>query len=255
MKLFLAIAIGPAILLLFYVYKKDRLEKEPAGLRLKLALLGALSVIPAVILEIFGTAAIPKDINIIQYYIIENFFVVALAEEGCKYFMLKKCTWKSPEFNCSYDGLLYAVYVSLGFAIVENVLYVLENGLGVGVMRALTAIPGHCFFGVFMGCRYSRAKREDYRGNKAASRTQLWLSVLFAAFVHGLYDYLLSVGTEAATMTFLVLLVVMYSLGLRAIKRESREDMYITPHTYSPVYGQYPHRPQRDRFDWGDNDR
>ena len=85
------------------------------------------------------------------YQIILYFVIVAIAEESSKYFFLKKRTWNNPEFNCQYDGVVYAVFVSLGFALWENINYVLSYGFSTAIVRAITAIPGHACFGVFMG--------------------------------------------------------------------------------------------------------
>lgn len=85
------------------------------------------------------------------YNVLLYFVVVALSEEGFKYLLLKKRTWYSSEFNCQFDGVVYAVFVALGFALWENISYVLMYGLGTAAVRAVTAVPGHACFGVFMG--------------------------------------------------------------------------------------------------------
>ena len=87
------------------------------------------------------------------------FGVVAFSEEGAKYFLLKRRTWNSAAFNCQFDGVVYAVFVSLGFALWENISYVLMYGLSTALVRAVTAVPGHACFGVFMGVWYGLAKR------------------------------------------------------------------------------------------------
>lgn len=139
-------AVIPPIVLLIYIYKKDRVEKEPPLLLGKLFLGGALSVISAMALETAGMAAagwlLPKGSA--AYAAVCCFAVVGVAEEGGKFFFLRQCSWKSPEFNYRFDAIVYAVFVSMGFALVENLLYVLGDGtLETALLRGVTAIPGH----------------------------------------------------------------------------------------------------------------
>ncbi|MBR6350735.1 MAG: PrsW family intramembrane metalloprotease, partial [Firmicutes bacterium] len=122
--------------------------------------------------------------------------VVGPAEEGAKYFMLKRRSWRDPEFNCQYDGVVYAVFVSLGFALAENVEYVFMYGLGTALLRAVTAIPGHACFGVFMGIWYGAAKRLENYGNAPASKFARIMSVVMPMLIHGTYDFIATVGYE-----------------------------------------------------------
>ena len=113
--IFLILAVLPAVILLAYIYNKDRVEKEPPGLLFRLFLLGALSTVPAIFFELCGQSIFGAFFNekSLIYIICENFLVVALAEEGCKYFFLKRTTWKAPAFNYTFDAVVYAVVISL----------------------------------------------------------------------------------------------------------------------------------------------
>ena len=148
----IAAAVIPAIVLLRFVYKEDRLDKESPGLLLSLVIFGILSTFAAIVTEQIGetvlTLLLPQ--NSTAYNALLYFIVVALSEEGFKYLLLKKRTWYSGEFNCQFDGIVYAVFVALGFALWENISYVLMYGLGTAAIRAVTAVPGHACFGVFM---------------------------------------------------------------------------------------------------------
>ena len=159
----IAAAIIPAIVLLRFVYKEDRLDKESPGLLLSLVIFGILSTFAAIVTEQIGEAILgillPQSST--AYNVLLYFVVVALSEEGFKYLLLKKRTWYSGEFNCQFDGVVYAVFVALGFALWENISYVLMYGLGTAAVRAVTAVPGHACFGVFMGTFYGLAKRYD----------------------------------------------------------------------------------------------
>lgn len=149
----IAAAVIPAIVLLRFVYREDRLDRESPGMLLSLVLFGILATFGALIAEQIGESVLAllvppytRAYNAILYFV-----VVALSEEGFKYLLLKKRTWWSQEFNCQFDGVVYAVFVSLGFALWENISYVVMYGLGTALVRAVTAIPGHACFGVFMG--------------------------------------------------------------------------------------------------------
>ena len=128
----IAAAVIPAIVLLRFVYKEDRLDKESPGLLLSLVIFGILSTFAAIVTEQIGEAILgillPQSST--AYNVLLYFVVVALSEEGFKYLLLKKRTWYSGEFNCQFDGIVYAVFVALGFALWENISYVLMYGLG-----------------------------------------------------------------------------------------------------------------------------
>ena len=135
------LAVLPPLLIAFYIYKQDKFDKEPKELILKSFLFGCLSVIPIVILELIFNE------NIFSNYFVYMFCGVALVEEGMKYFFLKKYLFDKPEFNEPFDGIVYAVMVSLGFATVENLVYVFiynpDQQISVAALRMISAIPLH----------------------------------------------------------------------------------------------------------------
>ena len=152
------------------------------------------------------------------------FLVVGAAEEGCKLFFLKRRSWWDPNFNYRFDGVVYAVFVSLGFAAFENILYVFRYGLSVALPRALLAIPGHMGFAVFMGCFSGRAKLCESYGDEGGKTANLILGWLSATVLHGIYDSCAMIGSGASTVVFVAFVVVMYVVVLRRIDRESRTD-------------------------------
>ena len=160
MRFLITLAVLPGIFIIVYIYNLDKREKEPVGLLFKLTGLGALTVISALILELIGDKILPIFFtpNTMLYNAIECFCVVAMAEEVGKYFVLKKFAWNDKNFDYMFDGIIYGVCVGLGFAIVENVSYVLENGVSNAIMRAVTAVPGHATFGIYMGLYMAYAK-------------------------------------------------------------------------------------------------
>ncbi len=133
-------------------------------------------------------------------------------------------TWKDPNFNYRFDGIVYAVFVSLGFAALENITYVLGYGLTTALLRALLAIPAHMGFAVFMGIFYSRAKLCTDVGNTPRKRLNLWAAFLIAVLLHGFYDACVMMGTILSTLLFVAFVIAMYIIVIRLVKKESRID-------------------------------
>ena len=235
-RIFLVIfAVLPAAVLMSYIYKKDTLEKEPPALLRKLALFGIAAIIPAIILETVGSAVLSMffETNSLAYAVLMNFVVIAGAEEGCKFFFLKRKSWNSPDFNCQFDGVVYAVFVSLGFALLENIMYVLQYGFSTAVARALLSVPGHACFGVFMGSFYGMAKRYENGGCPRNCQNCLRRSVLLPMLLHGIYDFIATTNIGGAVV-FLVFVAVTFAYGIRLTNRLSKEDCYIDAmHWYS----------------------
>ena len=219
-------AVLPAVFLMRYIYRKDTAEKEPPSLLLSLVFMGVLAALAAMVLERIGEGILNRTVSQYSrwYVILLAFLVVGAAEEGCKLFFLKRRSWWDPNFNYRFDGVVYAVFVSLGFAAFENVLYVFRYGLSVVLPRALLASPGHMGFAVFMGCFYGRAKLCEGYGDEAGKQGNLFLGWLSATVLHGIYDSCAMIGSGAATVAFLVFVVLMYLVVLRRIDRESRTD-------------------------------
>ena len=223
----IAAAVIPAVVLLGYVYRSDRLEKESPGLIWNLVRAGVVSTFLATITERLGSRLI-SDLQWSDpglWTIMLNFVVVGLSEEGFKFLVLHRNTWRNPEFNCQYDGVVYAASVSLGFALWENIGYVMAYGLSTALLRAVTAIPGHACFGVFMGVWYGAARRAENQGNREVSLFCRVIAVLLPALLHGAYDYFAS--TEGASWSFIVLIVCLFLAAWFTVRRSSGNDRYI----------------------------
>ena len=179
----IALAVIPAIIILVYIYREDRLEKESPQLIIRLVVFGIISTFLAALAERLGMylLALAFDSETVLWRILFYFGVVAFSEEGFKYLVLKKLTWNNAEFNCKFDGVVYAVAVSLGFALWENIQYVISYGLSTALVRAVTAVPGHASFGIIMGAWYGLAKRKQVQGWDSASRLARVLAVVVPA--------------------------------------------------------------------------
>ncbi len=225
----IAAAIIPAIFLLVHVYRADKLEKEPAPLLISLVLYGIAATFIALVLERLGSWILGQyfEENSTIYNAIMYFGVVAFSEEGAKYFLLRRRTWNSAAFNCQFDGVVYAAFVSLGFALWENISYVLMYGFTTAIVRALTAVPGHACFGVFMGVWYGLAKRLHGQGRDGASKLCRVLALLLPAFLHGCYDFIASIESVHYGWLFAAFVGVMFLLAFILVKRQAKHDRYI----------------------------
>ncbi len=220
------IAIFPALFILWRVYQSDTLEKEPIRLIRKLILGGMGAVILAILTEVIGTKLLPLSTPF--YYLIMMYIVVALSEEGFKYLLLHKIAWKHPSFDCFFDGIVYATTVSLGFALFENILYVVPNGISVAVARSLTAVPGHACFGVLMGIFFAHARKYENQGNIQKSKQCRILSVVVPALAHGTYDYLATTSTTLfSILLFVVFVIMLFSVCIKFINYYSKNDQFI----------------------------
>lgn len=225
--IYAAAALLPAYFLMRYIYRMDKIEKEPMKLLLSLAGMGVIAAAIASALEGIGIRLLGSfvDTDSRAYVILLAFVVVAAVEEGAKFLLLKRRTWNELNFNYRFDGIVYAVFVSLGFAAIENLIYVLGYGLSVAPLRAVLAVPGHMGFGVFMGVFYGRAKVCDLRGDAAGRRDNLLCAYLSSVVLHGIYDTCAMMSTTLSTVIFIAFIIVMYRWVVSLIKRESAEDM------------------------------
>ncbi|HOB26191.1 MAG TPA: PrsW family glutamic-type intramembrane protease [Bacilli bacterium] len=190
MYILFLIAIIPVILLLSYIYKKD-VAPEPRSMLTRLFIDGCISILPVIFIELFLDELMPSDgiTNSLVLFCI-TFLSVGIVEEGAKWLITYYKTYNNKEFNHPYDAIVYSVFVSLGFAMVENVLYVCGSGLEVGIMRALLSVPSHAVDAVLMGYFLGLSKREQFNHGKKED-LYLSLSVIIPAIIHTIFDYLI----------------------------------------------------------------
>ena len=183
----LAAALLPAILLWTYIWKQDA-QPEPTNWLVKAVLYGVGIGIPVALLEmVIESVLFSGDPTTLLGTTVQAFFVAALPEESFKLLALWLVLRKNPYFDEHFDGIVYAVCVGLGFAALENVLYVVgaeENWFSVAVTRALLAVPGHYAFAVLMGYYYSVYHFVDHSSRTAAC------ILLVPVVAHGVYDAL-----------------------------------------------------------------
>ncbi|MDB5227600.1 MAG: YpdC [Bacteroidota bacterium] len=182
---YILITIAPALAICWYVFHKDRYEKEPVWLVILAFCLGILSVFPAVIGSLIGGKLFSVSGNFINTGLYA-FLVVALSEELAKFFFLRYVVFKRREFNEPYDGIVYAMMIGMGFAAFENVLYLSQDGIGVVLFRMITAIPAHAIFAVSMGYHVGLAKFDLTHRDELMGK-----GLIYPVLLHGTYDFLL----------------------------------------------------------------
>lgn len=226
-NLLLAATVLPGLAFMYYIYSLDKIEKEPTDLLVKLVSLGAVACVPCVIIELVAEHFVLKEIfypDTLEYIFVEAFFGVALVEEFCKFYVLKKFTWTNPHFNYHFDAILYAVCVSMGFAIFENIFYVLDGGMEVALSRAITSIPGHGVFGIFMGIYYGNAKEYLHRMQRQLKDKSLRIAVIVPTIMHGFYDFFILTDDEDMMAIWLGFIVVLYFFAYLKVKEMSQGD-------------------------------
>lgn len=244
------LALIPAIALMIFVYLMDRKEKESPKVLWTCFLLGVVSTIPAVafelVVDLFESFVMTRGSFLYAFF--DSICVVALAEEGCKYLMLRLRTWNHRGFNCMYDGIVYAVFVSMGFAAFENVIYVINGDVSTALLRMFTAVPSHAVDAVFMGVFYSHAKQAALNGDRSKRITNTILALLVPIATHGIYDSLISLEEEIvgdlivslAYLAWIGVVVLSFTAAFVVIFVTSKKDHFfyvknITGATYIPV--------------------
>ncbi|MBM4234939.1 MAG: PrsW family intramembrane metalloprotease [Firmicutes bacterium] len=211
------VAIAPPIAFLIFILRHDQTEPEPIRMVLKIMLLGALSIIPAAIIQLAVLDQPFFQGGGILGAALESFLVVAASEELVKLAVVLIFAWSNRNFNEKFDGIVYTGAAAIGFALAENIFYVLDLGLTVGILRAVTAIPGHTFTGVLMGYYVGKAKYSD---TTSARNGNLIKGFLIAYSLHALYNTLVLSDTAAALL--MVPLVIFYFvIGTRILKEGS----------------------------------
>ncbi len=218
----LALAFAPSIYLAIVIYGKDKYDREPKMILLKAFLLGGLSIIPAGSIELLLENVLHFENAGIWNVVLKAFVIAGLTEELCKFVMLRFHAYRLPEFNEPFDGIVYAVFVGLGFATAENVMYVLDGGWGVGVLRMFTAVPAHYAFAVIMGYYVGKAKFEPEKRMLNMTR-----GVFYATFIHGAYDFfLMQKDTPALAILTIGVLIMAIRISKRSIAELQADSIF-----------------------------
>lgn len=228
----LVAALLPAVALMVFVYRKDRVEREPVGLVVRMLLLGAASGLVAAFVEgiLFEVveAVIPAGFFLL---FVEYFICVAAVEEACKYACLNTVK-RNPAFSHVFDAVVYAVAAALGFAALENVFYVfdpIDGGLGTAAMRAILSVPGHAADGVVMGVFFGLARQRELHGNTSGARSYYWLAFLLPVVEHGFYDMALSTDSDFMALLAMAFDLAFVGVAFALVRRVSATDASLHP--------------------------
>ena len=213
----LALAIAPGIVICLFIYLKDKYNKEPIGMLVLAFVLGMLSIIPAIVVQLswpLGTQQLGNNEYLSLAFF--TFCIVALSEEGSKFLMLRLFLFPRKHFDDPFDGIVYAVMVGMGFATVENILYVYQHGYATGVLRMFLSVPAHGTFAVLMGYFIGYAKFT------ASNKFPYFvLALLLPILFHGAFDFFIFSGSDVliicgALGSFIIALIISF----KAIKRK-----------------------------------
>ncbi len=203
------IALAPIFIILLSIYIKDRYEKEPMYLAITGCFYGLIFAFPISFTEHFLSIFSPS--RPFYYKLYTAFIVASLVEEAYKYIILRFLIWKNQNYNEPFDAMLYAVYISLGFASIENILYIFNKDMGgllTAILRAIFSIPAHAIFGIYMGYYLSKSKYFKKSG---------LLSFIMPFFIHGMYDFILFSDIPYHALFFIIFYLYIIIISLKRI--------------------------------------
>lgn len=209
----LILAIAPVVTIILWIYLKDKYDKEPIRILSKFFILGILVSTLAIYTE---EILIKINMFIGESDIFYMSFIIAgLVEEGLKALVLIPNLLKEKNFNERLDGIIYSVFLSLGFATIENIIYILfENPISafeVGVIRSIISVPAHMIFAVIMGYYISKYR---FTSSKVKKRKYLILSIILPILLHGIFDFILMIQYRWSIIVFIAYIVYLWKSGL-----------------------------------------
>ncbi|MDI6619483.1 MAG: PrsW family glutamic-type intramembrane protease [Clostridiales bacterium] len=222
MKLAILIALAPAIALLVYIYQKDRYDREPPWLLFKIFFFGALASVPIYFIErILSSFNIFPGILSVLY---TAFIVAGLTEEYFKRFVVVKLACMDKSYNEKLDGIIYCAFSALGFATVENIMYLIRgfsNFVYTGITRGIFAVPAHMLFGITMGYYLSLSK---FAADKNAGRLNFRKSLLVPIILHGTYDFILMSRYTYLLFVFIIFVIYLWRINLIRLNEYIRDS-------------------------------
>jgi len=233
----IALAIAPGIAISLFIFHRDAYNREPKLNLIVSFILGVMVVFPIAWAEQYFSASFDKSVAGIA---LSAFLGVALIEELGKFLVLRLYAYRRKSFDEPLDGIVYSVMVSMGFATLENWLYVKQFGIQVGFMRMFLAVPAHATFAILMGFYTGKAKFEP-RNRLGFLLKGLFWAVLF----HGLYDFFLfmqqspdlKVFGNVETISLLLFLGALASfvIAIRLSLLHIRQHRLLSQKTFNPT--------------------
>ena len=229
----LALSIAPGLVICFYIFYKDMYNREPKLNLLLSFIFGALMILPAAVIEQRIT---PYFNNSISSTALFAYLGVAFTEEVCKFIVLRFYSYPKKSFDEPLDGIVYAVLVSMGFATLENISYVMQYGYGTAILRMFLSVPAHATFGVLMGYYVGLAKF-----NPQKSGSLLLNGLLMAVFFHGTFDFLLFLQNTPAIDPYIsdsllfIGAILSFFIAVRLSKKLIRLHQLLSHTTYNTI--------------------
>ena len=223
-------SIIPVLIILTVIYNMGEVKKQPLWVLVILFLGGILSwVIVRYISRVLGNDIYKSQIEINESlgnkgFFLVSFGIIAIIEEISKYIVITIMCFKNKYFKNPYDAIMYAVCISLGFAFVENIMYINNYGMGVAISRAIFSIPAHASFGIIMGYYLGVSKLCRDKGEANASALTRYSAFFIPLIFHGFYDFLLNFNTESIYIIFLIYVIIMYAFVILLLFRLNRVD-------------------------------
>lgn len=199
----LSAGVAPTFALLSFFYLKDRYS-EPILLILRAFIMGCLLVFPIMFIQY----VLSGDLDSL---FIESFLIIALIEEFFKWFVFLYIIYHHTEFDSHYDGIVYAVSISLGFATIENILFLLVNGIEYAFTRAVFPVSSHALFGVLMGYHFGKAKTQN-------KNIHIFFALIAPVFFHGMYNYIIKMVLTDWMIFMIPFMILLWYIGLYRVK-------------------------------------
>ncbi len=223
MDTLILLASAPILICAFYIFIRDKYEKEPIWLLIVGVVLGSVITIPILFVE-----NIFIDINPFiegKYYdLYKSYIVAGFTEEIFKFTILLFLIYRNKNFNERFDGIVYAVFISLGFALVENILFVTNDRLGgiaTGINRGIFSVPAHMLYGISMGYYFALIKYEKNKFFK-----NITLALLNPIFIHGTFDYILTLDNKINFLIFFFYVILLWYFGYKKMKKHIEKSPF-----------------------------
>jgi RsiW-degrading membrane proteinase PrsW (M82 family) len=213
--LLLVLAVSPPVAFLCYIIYMDRAEPEPHNMIAKVLFIGAAAVIPAGLIEYILLKIPFFNTGGFEGAFLQSFIIISPVEELAKLLVVLLFVWNNKNFNEKNDGIVYVGTAAVGFALFENILYVMQHGFSTGFFRSITAIPLHTFTGILMGYFTGIAKFSE---NKSETRKNILKGFFIAYIVHAMYDTLALSGTSAGLLIIPIVIAIAV-MGVSYLKK------------------------------------
>ncbi|MBM3322599.1 PrsW family intramembrane metalloprotease [candidate division WOR-3 bacterium] len=225
-----ALAVAPGLALFLFFYLRSRYKQMPLRPLVITFIYGAVALAPSMMnsLALQRLTGWRSSTPNVLHSLLGALFIVGLVEEGCKFLVVRFYSYRLPGFTEPYDGIMYSISAALGFATVENILYVISGGPTTGVLRAVLSVPSHAFNAVLMGCLLGEAKFA--RSDAAANRLSV-LGLVLAIVAHGIYNFIVFSLDKAPLLVFLLVLyaVLSWIIILIATRRQAEQSAHKHP--------------------------